>query len=448
MTTQPIILIHGYSSKGDAFNVWREILRKKGFSNTHVVSWQSLVNEINIPDIAEGFDRALRVNAKLEPDEVFDCIVHSTGMLVIREWLINNPERIHQLKRLIALAPATFGSPVAKKGRSFLGSIVKGNREIGPDFLEAGDQILDSLELASPYTWNLAHQDLFGETTYYGKNSKTPYVFTFCGDKAGFFSKHIAGKGSDGVVRISGASLNTRKIILDFTHKKKLTKLQRADLSKFTHIDSPVVPVKGADHGSIIDNPDRKLINLVIEALTVKSKPAFDTWHQKAATTWWSSESRKPQYQQLFVRATDERGVGIHDYAIKLYTKKNNRFYALEAFEDEVKTYSKDPSFRSFQFDLKKIKPNELNNLWIKVVLASDTKYVGYTGYDGNNAPLQCIPNERGLSELNLEITKLLKKRDFTLFYPRTTTLLEMVFERQPLPLNQHQEARIAVFDD
>src|SRR5262249_7697423 len=107
-----------------------------------------LTNEITIKDIAEGFDRALRTHCGTDKDQPFDAIVHSTGMLVLRCWLTTNPIGRQRLKLLIGLAPATFGSPLAHKGRGFIGAIFKGNRVLGPDFLEAGDMM--SWAAASP----------------------------------------------------------------------------------------------------------------------------------------------------------------------------------------------------------------------------------------------------------------------------------------------------------
>jgi hypothetical protein len=108
-------------------------------------------------------------------------MVHSTGMLVVRSWLAADPLRGKRLKRLIALAPATFGSPLAKLGRSWLGSVFKGSKQLGPDFLEAGDRILDNLELASSFTWRLAEEDVFTAPPRYDGGPETPYVFVFCG---------------------------------------------------------------------------------------------------------------------------------------------------------------------------------------------------------------------------------------------------------------------------
>ncbi len=105
-----------------------------------ICSYISLNNEITIKDIAEGLDRAFcfdsQLNAKCDMQtRPIDVIVHSTGMLVLRSWLINygtddraGNSRLSRLKHLIGIAPATWGSPQAHKGRTWLGAMVKGNR--------------------------------------------------------------------------------------------------------------------------------------------------------------------------------------------------------------------------------------------------------------------------------------------------------------------------------
>src|SRR5579872_3941657 len=169
---RPLVLIHGYSADGHAFEPLRAALREKHIDSTDIdiCSYVSLNNEITIKDIAEGLDRAFRNHPKLkDEDQDFDAIVHSTGMLVLRSWLTNygaavaTNKRLKRLKHLIGLAPATWGSPQAHKGRTWLGTLVKGNRQIGPDFLDAGDQVLKGLELGSAFTWELAHADLLGK---------------------------------------------------------------------------------------------------------------------------------------------------------------------------------------------------------------------------------------------------------------------------------------------
>ena len=220
MARNPLVLIHGYSDEGASFRAWERILEERGYdvAMIHACTYRSLTNEVTIKDIAEGFDRALRIRSGLDADEPFDAIVHSTGMLVIRAWLTVYAGRRDRLKHLIGLAPATFGSPLAHKGRSWLGALFKGNRHLGPDFLEAGDKILDGLELGSRYTWDLAHLDLLGDETFYGPTRRTPYVFIFCGNQSyGGLRQLFDEPGTDGTVRWASCPLNTRKIVLDLT---------------------------------------------------------------------------------------------------------------------------------------------------------------------------------------------------------------------------------------
>src|SRR3982751_1899731 len=113
---RPLVMIHGYSSEGTAFNALRDALKRSHIDpiDIDICTYVSLNNEITIKDIAEGLDRAFRNHPQLKDDaQEFDAIVHSTGMLVLRSWLTNygaapgaNP-RLKRLKHLIGLAPAT-----------------------------------------------------------------------------------------------------------------------------------------------------------------------------------------------------------------------------------------------------------------------------------------------------------------------------------------------------
>lgn len=207
MSDLPVLLIHGYSDRGHSFARWRAILEAHGrdVATIHVGNYVTLSNEVTLQDISEGFDRALRDTPGLAGEEPFDAVVHSTGMLVVRTWLTApaaGRDRAKRLKRLIGLAPASFGSPLAHKGRSWLGSVFKGSRAPGPDFLEAGDEVLHALEMGSEFTWNLAHRDLIGENALYDLTPDTPYVFVLCGSEGyGGLKRLVNRAGSDGTIR-------------------------------------------------------------------------------------------------------------------------------------------------------------------------------------------------------------------------------------------------------
>ena len=223
---RPVVLIHGYSAEGRDFETLKQALVSRGIESKDIAicNYVSLNNEVTIKDIAEGLDRAFRMHQVFGNDtQEFDAIVHSTGMLVLRAWLVNagapatNP-RLKRLKHLIGLAPATWGSPQAHKGRTWLGALVKGNRQLGPDFLNAGDRVLEGLELGSKFTWDLAHQDLLGPEPFYDNGPDTPYVTVFIGNTPYDGLASVANDpGTDGTVRWSGCSLNARKITIDLT---------------------------------------------------------------------------------------------------------------------------------------------------------------------------------------------------------------------------------------
>lgn len=92
---RPLVLVHGYSADAKAFHPVKEMItallkeRNIPVFDINVCNYISLNNEITIKDIAEGFDRALGLHERLRGVEEFDAVVHSTGMLVVRAWLVN-----------------------------------------------------------------------------------------------------------------------------------------------------------------------------------------------------------------------------------------------------------------------------------------------------------------------------------------------------------------------
>lgn len=444
MALNPVVLVHGYSDQGASFRPWAEQLAAGGYAAPyHTCTYRSLVNHLTIKDIAEGFERALV--GKIGPDTEFDAIVHSTGMLVIRSWLIANPERLKRLKRLVGLAPATFGSPLAQPGRSFIGALVRGNRDLGPDFLSAGAQVLDGLELASRLTWDLSQQDLFGGPSYYGPETHTPYVFIFIGKQAyGGLRSAVNRPGTDGTVRWSGCSLTSRKVVLDFTRPE--TGSQHIEIKNWTHEDIPALFVDNVNHGTILSQPPPELVSGVVDILNnVNDDVSFRD--RRAALTNRFAPQGLDEWQQFVVRAIDERGDGIPDFNLELFAGDRS----LAEFEMDVDTYSGDHSFRCFHVNLSRLKPAELTSLGLRLIAASGSAYVGYRGYKGE-ALLPVADGakaQEGMWMGELDLTPLVregvapvegKTAKVKFFAPYTTTLIELRLDRQPLPLEGRNE--------
>ncbi len=438
MAANPIVLVHGYSAEAGAFDVWKEALVSRGFdpASLHACSYRSLTNEVTIRDLAEAFDRALKVQVGLDADQPFDAIVHSTGMLVLRAWLSMYSERRDRLKHLIALAPATFGSPLAHKGRSWLGAMFSGNRQPGPDFLEAGDRILSGLELGSRFTWDLAHEDVLGPDLVFGPTRRTPYVFVLCGT-AGYrgLRKMANEPGTDGAVRWAGCALNSRKIVLDLTHHPSgASAKRRTQVAPWKNVDAPLIPVPGKNHSTILSDPGEDLVILVESALAVKDGPAYRDWHRQARSDSTGPAKEMDPWQQFVIRAMDERGDPITDYNVQLFTRTaHGRASTVQSFDVDVHAFSDDPSFRCFHVNLEKIGVDKLESLWIRVMASSGSQLVGYHGYGSEDG-------HAGMSgstwDAELDISSLADDKGVKFFFPFTTTLIELRLNREPLPVN------------
>jgi hypothetical protein len=465
----PVVFVHGYSDKGASWATWREILRRRlGLDNADMrtCTYVSLNNEVTIKDLAEAFDRALATQGGLDADAPFDALVHSTGMLVVRSWLATDPLRGKRLKRLIAFAPATFGSPLAKKGRSWLGSVFKGNKHLGPDFLDAGDRILDDLELASAFSWRLADEDALADPARYDAGPDTPYVFVFCG--TGTYSglrKLVDKPGTDGTVRRAGCGLNVRAIGLDMTEKGMVARRVAADAAgavdprphrvvadKWLNVSIPVHLVDdptspdGLNHATILSNPPTELQDLVIAAFEMTAADrdtdaGYRGWLEKA-----DAEGRfkkfPEQYQQFIIHAVDERGDPITDYNLQLFSADGVEAQVTQ-FDAEVDVYSSDASYRCFHADVADLVPQQgrpTPGLIIRIIASSGTPYVGYIGHGYEEQ------TEPGSWDASLHFDgAALDQINF--FRPYTTTLIRLYLERQVLPPDRTMPCALLTWD-
>jgi hypothetical protein len=465
----PVVFVHGYSDKGASWAAWREILRRRlglNDADMRTCTYVSLNNEVTVKDLAEAFDRALATQGGLDPDAPFDAMVHSTGMLVVRSWLAADPLRGKRLKRLIALAPATFGSPLAKQGRSWLGAVFKGNKQLGPDFLQAGDRILDNLELASSFTWRLAEEDVFTTPPRYDGGPETPYVFVFCGTGTYSGLREIVNKpGTDGTVRRAGCGLSVRAIELDMTEKGMVARRTATDpagtedprphrvvadkwldvLIPVHLVGDPAAPDE-VNHATILKNPPAELQDLVIAAfeMTAVASDAdagYRAWLEKA-----DAEGRfkriPEQYQQFIIHAVDERGDPITDYNLQLF-RGDGVEAQIAQFDAEVDVYSSDPSYRCFHVDVADLVPQQGRvspGLTIRIIASSGTPYVGYIGHGYEE---QIEPGSWDAS-LHFEGAAL---DQIAFFRPYTTTLVRLYLERQVFPPDRTTPCALLTWD-
>lgn len=423
--TYPVLLIHGYSDEGKSFRPWCERLGRAGFDARllRVATWRSLVNELSLADVAEGFARALRIEAGLGADEPFSVVTHSTGSLIVRAWLAGDPARRHRLRHFIGLAPANFGSPLAHKGRSFLGALAKGNRDFGEDFLEVGDRVLDALELGSRYTWDLAHRDLLAPGGgWYGNGDGAPWAYVVCGTGSyGWVQRlFVDPPGSDGVVRWAGSALDVRKVTVDLSRRSG----GEIAIEGARTRDVPMAFVDARHHGAMLGKPTGDLERMVIEALRVHDAAADAAWREK-----WVAKHRPPArdaWQQFVIRVRDERGDPVPDYNVQFdATYEDGKKEVLADFAGDVHPYRKDPSFRAFHVKLQDVRRTRIASLRLRMLARTNSSAIGYRGVGSDRAD--------GWDGA-LDLSALGPQAPITLFHPFTTTLIEVILDREPRP--------------
>jgi len=474
-----VLLIHGYSADYKAFDEWRAALQTAGIATAtiSVGNYVTLNNEVTIKDLGEAFDRALRFTKFASPTGAppailpgetwtFDAIVHSTGMLVLRQWLTSDPypagdphSRIKRLKHLVGLAPATFGSPQAKKGRSWLGALVKGNKDFGPDFLNAGDMVLDGLELASKFTWDLAAKDMLAPTPLYDKGDGTPYVSIFIGNVPYSGLSAVANSpGCDGTVRWAGCALDTRKVTLDFRRHPQIDPTdpaKRVAISNWSadRLSAPIIAVDGQNHGTILADPQPEVVSLVHDFLGIQNAATYNTWETRALAFGAPSKAKMDisenlpngaGWQQLWIHMVDDHGDGVPDYNLQIFFGDS-----LDESDDPTKNsvkliadiYSTDNSYRCFYIHLtQEMLALSSNNkkMWLELIASSGSDLIEYEAYTGTADDPQRLAIDAhqgtGSKPVKMDITAL-TYGDGSLFYPYTTTLLEVFVEREPMPL-------------
>ncbi len=458
---RPVVLVHGYSAGPGSFDAWRAILVGHGYDPASLLSchYDSLVHRVNIQDIGEAFEDAIAVHPGLSAGQPFDAIVHSTGMLVIRCWASLDPARNRaRLKHLVALAPATFGSPLAHKGRGYLARMVVGNKDLGPDFLAVGDEVLDGLELGSRFTWDLAHRDLVGEGAERLKDAPHPRTFVLCGIEGYSGLRGIVNEpGTDGTVRLAATALNSRKIELDMTRLDKTEldtaevgdaewpiepPLERTVTAPWSMPDVPMIALAGLNHGTIMSDPSEQAVELVLSALDVRDEDAYETWcagavaHSTSVIEAARQRKRNPlrRWQQLVFHVRDERGDGVEDYFIDFVhrDRRQRRWRVLEGVDMKVHSYRRDPSYRCFHIDLDSFDVGPDTALGVRLIASSGTRRVRYEGYSSASITMlneieTAEESEAWTAALDLDLMKGVE-----LFYPFTTTLVEVTIDRRP----------------
>ena len=439
-----IVILHGWSASSNDFEPLAKHLEAALEREVVTISlgdYLSMEDEIRFDDLASAMKKAWDHHGLPTDKRSVDAVVHSAGGLVIRQWLNRyfDPDQA-PVHRMVMLAPANFGSPLAHKGRSFAARVFKGfiaKKPEGNPF-ETGTQILKGLELASSYTWELAQRDRFGDggRMYDQRN----VLCTVLVGNNGYTGIRAIGNedGSDGTVRISTANMNCVRMTAMFPAHPENPNVGRDWRSVEESSGTAAFGiVDGHNHSSIKlsksnvkSKRDRDLLTDIVRGLTVEDD-GFHKWCELLARrneallpNRPSGNARKHGFQNTVVHVEDQYGVGVEDYLLEFYEKDNDK--TAERFHGTViggvHKYSDDPSYRSVYVDC--------TRLTSAIDKVGEYLRMSVTAHPEINPPYTYVGFET-LADDGIGAIHIKKDEISKFFTPHRTALVTLQLERQ-----------------
>lgn len=428
-----LVILHGWSDDSSSFKLLAEQLNQRlGASATviRLADWLSMHDEVTYADLSIAMERAWRAHGLPTAPRSANIIVHSTGALVLRHWMTQHyrPETV-PIKRAVMLAPANFGSPLAHKGRSFIGRAIKGWDNPG---FQTGTHILKGLELASPYSFALADRDLFNaEQRWYGKNRILATIMVGNRGYSGLSS--IANEpGTDGTVRVSTANLNASKLTLTLDRHQQM---QNKPTLQSVNGAIAFRVMNGENHSTIACKDkgpkNEETLSLIAKALCVDDAAFSDNgtefkWQKILDHNGVNTAANSERYQNMVTRLRDHTGHDITDYFVEFYrTEASDKSFEAKLYKDfiqNVHAYADNNSYRSLHLDiaaLEKIQARfKLQQLYISL-LANPI-------YDGQRHPAGYVPvSASSTGGLHIPAEELAR-----IFKPHQTLIVDITLER------------------
>ncbi len=441
MPKNTVVILHGYSDSYSSFKPLAKFLKNQGFNVVDIwlANYLSMYDEITIWDLGIAMRRALEENNIPQTRHSFDLIAHSTGGLVIREYLYQvcyeNPKN-SPVKHLVFLAPAHFGSPLAAKGQSIVGRFFKGWKWDG--MFQTGTRILDALKLASPISWQMAKRDLFNSSNRLFSPNNIFATILIGTDKSKKAHRAIIHEnGSDGVVRVSTANLNARYLKLKFIDENEFPEVQEVS-PEYDKIAFGVLP--DHDHSSITKPDDTSHGSLgywILKSLSITDENDYnkhvadlaDQTNKTFTDPAYTSNDCYHQYQTLVTCVHDQFGEEIPDHCIEFFQEKrdpldNVMVTFLGQVLEKTTAFEKDSSLRSFLFDI-----NDLYDLLLSLgrqvemslsarKLSKHISYLDpkkYITVAGPNPDQQWLVRPNTTLFVDIELPRLQDKNVFTL---------------------------------
>ena len=387
MAVDHVLFVHGYSVRQfKGYGQFPTLLAAHQIPNSAIMlsAFLSLDDQVTCDDLAAALeDHVGQFEAAGGTLKRAAVICHSTGALVARRWILNRVAAGRSLpSHLITFAGAHHGSTLARVGRTILARLFRNIVEAS----SVGAGVLADLDYGSSFLWTLNRQWL--DTLNAGGLGNLRF-FSLGGDRHDVFGDEVfwqvGERGSDSVVRVSGANL--KYTVIDADPQANPPRL---------HAVSPLTPVAhlvvaGYTHDGIIGDVHAATdppFAALLEALAVDGGQAY----QEVATDWanrtqsWS-EAHPDQVNAMVVfRMRDEAGRPIRDHLILLQDSKGNAGAVSASLEPHQPIQNEaEPSSLAFYVNCARFATTHPHIVHIEV--RSDSPVIDYRDVDYAVAP-------------------------------------------------------------
>lgn len=428
---KPILLIHGYSSEGkkntakEIYDTLPDNLRAEfgrgKIKELNLSRWISLNDGIALDDVSLAMDRALKARHTKLLTSGFHVVIHSTGALVVRNWIRKFSPKPCPIENLVHLAGAHFGSGLAHVGK---GQLSRWGRQIAAH-TGSGKLVLDELLFGSWKSIDLARHFLQP-----GNNMLTDYkVQEFCiiGSQIPTMLRpipvrYVKEDSSDNTVRTSSGNLNFSHISvtpepsafnLSIAKLEKLVderqegktieashyKVHYAGISTARQRVPFAIAYETAHFGGKIGIVSgtanrKKVMPLIRTALATphdpreyqKSVEAFDKATEKTfkraaklsrSITAWNPQSQYEAHSQLIFRIRDQNGKGVKDFDITFKSKgKGAKRPKLESMIEDRRLNKNHPGTLTFYLRTQGFKSSKWKDL-LETIRPVDVEITG-----------------------------------------------------------------------
>lgn len=472
---EPILLIHGYSSEGKDNTVnqiygslpseLRKLYGRDKVRSINLSRWISLSNGITLDDVSFAMDRALKAEHADLLENGFHAIIHSTGALVVRNWIKQYSPKPSPVINLIHLAGANFGSGLAHVGQ---GQLSRWGRLIFQG-TGSGTKVLDELEFGSWKTIDTHLHFIQPENDIY----EDYQVQEFCiigSQTLGFLRpipiRYVKEDSADNTVRTCACNLNFNYVTV--TPKPKAYKLsvrslrrlieKRLNDEQFTdtcykyELSHPGPTTKkvpfsipyetahyGEDIGIVSGEKNRnRVMPLIKTALNTKydtasyqkaverfSKASDATFKRvaslKSSLLDWNKQEQYEGHAQLIFRLRDQHGKPVEHFDIKFTSDaRNKKATKLEKMIEDHHGNKKDKG--TITFYLRTQKFNKRGKSWQELLENIAPVNVEITGHEPDSHDVAYVPMNIELD--NDEINVLLQSF--------RTTIIDVTMVRLP----------------